>query len=94
MAETLKKYNIGYTGAQVKELLDKVSNGSVGGDLHIRQKMGPSNIWSYVHNLGKRPSVTLTDTDGNEFIADVRHINENEVIVNLGSSMTGYIILN
>jgi len=46
------------------------------------------------HNLGKRPAVTVLDTSGTEYEADVDHIDENNLIVRFELVMSGTVICN
>lgn len=46
------------------------------------------------HNLGKRPSVTVLDTDGTEYTTDVEHVDENNLIVRFDLAMSGMVICN
>ena len=104
MAAEIKQYKGRYTGPQIDDLLERVpkletrvegilNQGS--GDVRFTFQQTKSDVsWNVYHGLGKKPAVTLTDTDGMEFIADVKHLSENELVVYLGKPMTGYVILN
>jgi len=46
------------------------------------------------HNLGKRPAVTILDTSGSEYEADVDHIDENNLVVRFELVMSGIVICN
>ena len=102
MAE-IKQYKGRYTGPQIDDLLGRVPSIETrvaalergGGDVHLELAYNyPSAEWRCQHNLGKKPSVTIVDSVGDMIIADVRHVNENLLIVKFGMNATGRIILN
>ncbi len=39
----------------------------------------PASEWTFTHNLGKRPNVTVYDSDGDEILIDVEHVNLNTI---------------
>lgn len=53
-----------------------------------------SSEWLIVHNLNKRPSIHLVDSSGREFEAVKEYINNNQVIIRLGSATAGKAYLN
>ena len=53
-----------------------------------------SNTWVIVHNLGKNPTVILTDNEGNTFSALVRYDNENQCTVLMNKAAAGTATLN
>ena len=84
----------------LQESLDKLktSNTSSGGsqttfsvqDLnytHIQQT--PSAYWTVVHNLGKIPAISITDTAGTEVWADIINVTLNSFDVVLQYPMSG-----
>ena len=46
------------------------------------------------HNLNKKPSVTIIDTNNSEFEGDVEHINNNQLILRFDFSMSGIVTCN
>lgn len=44
------------------------------------------------HNLGKYPYITILDVGGYEVIADIQHLNVNQIVVIFNKSFTGRII--
>jgi len=50
----------------------------------------PSTEWQISHNLGKYPSVTTTDTGGNEVEGEVKYINSNSVLLTFSAAFAGY----
>jgi hypothetical protein len=54
----------------------------------------PSRVWEVVHNLGKFPSVTITDADGNEYESEVKHIDLNNTLLTFSEAFAGFADLN
>jgi hypothetical protein len=54
----------------------------------------PADTWTVAHNLGKYPSVTVVDTANNVGIPDVQYIDNNNIVITLGSSFSGKAYLN
>lgn len=104
MAETQpKQYKGKYTGQQIDDLLGRVpgidsrlsaieQNGS--DKTYIHNQSSLSRVWTVIHNLGKRPSVTVTDNDGNVVEADIKYIDHNVLTVSFGISFTGKVYCN
>lgn len=44
------------------------------------------------HNSGYKPSVTIMDNLGNQFIGSIQHINNNQIVVTFNSPQSGFII--
>lgn len=57
-------------------------------------QINASNNWQIKHNLRKIPSVTIIDSGGNEVIGDVKHLSENELVINFTYEFSGSAILN
>lgn len=75
------------TGLQ--EALVKVS------DKHFVFEQGiASDTWVIEHNLGKYPSVSLVDSAGTQFDADVEYNDENTCTVRMNGATTGKAFLN
>lgn len=53
-----------------------------------------STRWEIQHNLKRFPSVTLVDSSGSEFDAEVEHIDNNNLVVTLSSPTSGKVFLN
>lgn len=53
-----------------------------------------SDTWDIVHNLNKRPSVTVVDSAGTVFYPKVEYIDDNECIVSMNYPMLGFAYLN
>lgn len=54
----------------------------------------PSDFWMIEHNLSKLPSVTISDTSGNEIEGEVIHIDLNSLTVAFSAPFAGYADLN
>lgn len=54
----------------------------------------PSNIWTINHNLNKFPSVTLVDSSGRQFKAQIDYTDLNNLTVSLNGGTTGKAYLN
>lgn len=53
-----------------------------------------SDTWVIVHNLGKKPSVILTDSAGTTFEADVEHDSDDQCTIHINGATTGTAYLN
>lgn len=53
-----------------------------------------SRVWTIDHELGKRPSVTVIDTAGNEVFGDVLYEGESRIVVSFSAEFSGTAILN
>jgi hypothetical protein len=56
--------------------------------------MVASNIWHIIHNLGKKPSVMVTDMDNQVVIGDITYINDNVLDVYFTQAFSGNAYLN
>jgi hypothetical protein len=65
------------------------------GDKHYQHVQAtPSATWSITHNLGKRPSVTVVDSGGNEWITKVEHVSDNALVIRFTAPFSGNAYLN
>ena len=53
-----------------------------------------ATTWVIVHNLGKRPSVSVMDTSGDEVHGDVSYDTVNQVTLSFSAPFSGTAILN
>lgn len=53
-----------------------------------------SDVWTIEHNLNKYPSITLVDSSGRQFVAEVEYNNFNLCTVHLNGATTGKAYLN
>lgn len=62
-----------------------------GNDKYYRHTQGISSAsWTVVHNLGKRPSVTVTDSAGTMILGQVHYVDDNTVQLDFSSPFSGY----
>lgn len=54
----------------------------------------PADIWTVTHNLGKRVSVSVTDSTDQAIVAQITWIDDNTVQVDFNGLMTGYVYCN
>lgn len=69
-------------------------NGTIQSDggtlgVHTHTQETAAQVWTINHNLGFRPSVKLYTTGGVEYLADVTHLNANQVQVNHKTARAG-----
>ena len=66
-----------------------------GSDKHYEHTQStPSAVWTIVHNLGKKPAVTVIDSGGNEWQTAVEHVSENQCVVRFSAPFSGVAFLN
>lgn len=53
-----------------------------------------ASTWNVTHNLGKHPAVSIVLSTGQQGLADVQYINENELTITLLSAQSGKAYLN
>lgn len=69
--------------------------GFVVGDLSYRHVQGAvAATWDVVHNLGKKPSVTVLDSSSRVVHGDVVHINDNRLTITFSAPFSGVAHLN
>lgn len=74
--------------------LDDLTGNVVLDKNYTHQQIEAKNIWNIKHDLKKIPSVTIIDSGGNEVIGDVKHLSENELVINFTYEFSGSAILN
>jgi hypothetical protein len=50
--------------------------------------------WTVAHNLAKYPSVTIVDSANNELVADVHHVDQNNVTISFANATAGKAYIN
>ena len=91
------KLNTGYTlkGSELIEVQHITSDIlKLNSKTFIFEQGIASDVWDIVHNLNKRPSITLVDSSGRVFEAVKDYIDDNHVIVTLASATAGKAYLN
>lgn len=57
------------------------------GDKHYTHTQGVvAATWPIPHNLGKHPAITTADSAGNEFLARIEHVDDNNAVVHIDPS--------
>lgn len=68
---------------------------SGGGDAsYTHYQSSPSSLWTVTHSLGKIPAVSILDSAGTVYLAEIKHLDANSFTVSLGQSMTGRAVCN
>lgn len=56
---------------------------------YVHTQSTPATLWTIPHNLGFRPTVSVTTNGGLEVLADVQHLSDNTLTVSLLTAMAG-----
>lgn len=65
------------------------------GDLNFTYtQTSPSAEWTITHNLGKFPSVSVTDSGGSKWQTEVEYVDENTCVVRFSAAFSGKAYLN
>jgi hypothetical protein len=54
----------------------------------------PATVWTVVHNLNKKPSVTIIDSAGTTVIGQIDYVNNSTITLMFASAFSGKAILN
>ena len=57
------------------------------------EKQSSSTSWTINHNLRFRPAVIVMDYGTNNIECDIRHVNENQVVLTFSEAISGYAYL-
>lgn len=60
----------------------------------VYQQLSPSAVWDIRHTLNKLPTLTVTDSNGDEVEGDVQYVNPSQVILKFSGAFSGVAILN
>lgn len=71
----------------LRELLDRA-------DTFVYEQSIASDTWEIEHNLDKFPSVTIVDSAGSVYYANVQYVDSNKIIVTMNGATTGKAYLN
>jgi len=64
-------------------------------DKHHSHSQGvPAAMWTVIHNMGKYPSLTVIDNEGNELEGDVTHLDYNQLTITFSAPVSGRAELN
>ena len=67
---------------------------SPGGASYTHTQASPATVWTVPHNLGRYPSITVTDHLGNVVQPDVQYVSASIVQVTHGSAIAGFAYCN
>lgn len=79
------------TPSQIAELAE-LEGGT--GDKNFEQDFADASQLDITHNLGKRPSITVIDSAGDEVEGDYRYPDFNNVSISFSAPFSGKVILN
>jgi hypothetical protein len=66
-----------------------------GSDAHyVHNQPIPSDTWTIVHGLGKRPAVSIVDSAGDEVEGTVRHDSSTQLTIFFSAGFAGQAFLN
>ena len=63
-------------------------------DKYVRYNVNHKEGETILHNMNKKPSVSIINADGDSCIADVKYINDNSITVFFTDYFTGQVLLN
>jgi hypothetical protein len=65
------------------------------GDLHATHTQAvAAAVWTVIHNLGKRPAVTVVDSAGDVIEGNVAYLDSNRLTLNFSAAFSGSAFLN
>lgn len=68
--------------------------GPPGGATYVHAQSTPAAVWTVAHNLGRRPSIAVTDHLGNVLIADVQYLDAGLAQITHSVPVIGYAYCN
>lgn len=72
-----------------------INSAGASNDAHFEHvQSSASDQWDITHNLGKKPAVTIHDSNGYEVIAIVHHMSVNRVIIEFKQPTFGKAFFN
>lgn len=63
-------------------------------DTYIFEQGVSSDTWVIVHNMNKYPSVTVVDSAGTQFVAQIEYNSRNQLTIHMNGATTGKAYLN
>ncbi len=74
---------------------DTGGGGGGGGDLtYHHTQSNAASVWTITHNLGKKPSVEIIDSAGDNWFGIVTYVNNNQLTITFSSAFSGNAYLN
>lgn len=61
---------------------------------YTHNQIAPSDTWVVIHNLNKRPSVTIVDSGENTVMGDINYIDNNQIEIRFSAEFSGKAYLN
>jgi hypothetical protein len=62
---------------------------------YVHLQSSPASIWSFTHNMGKKPSVTIIDSAGSIVLAKLTYVDNNNITIDFnGAATSGEAICN
>lgn len=71
-----------------------VSAGTSDDRYYVHTQPTASSQWVVEHNLGKYPSVSITDSAGSQVVGNVQYIDENNLIISFSAEFSGVAYMN
>jgi hypothetical protein len=56
---------------------------------YVHTQATPALVWDVIHNLGRFPSVTVSDLNNDSVVADIHYINGNELTITIANPTAG-----
>lgn len=86
---TLTQEPTSATDATTKNYVDSVSDKK-----YTHNQIASSTIWNIVHNLNKKPNVTVVDSGDNVCIGEIQYISDNVINIVFNYEFSGKAYLN
>lgn len=61
---------------------------------YTHDQIQSSDEWTIHHNLGRKPSVSVTDSAGSVVYGDVQYLNDNSLVIRFSAPFGGVAYLN
>lgn len=78
----------------VSVLKSIVNSSSVGDKNFIFSQNTPASIWTVIHPLNKKPSVTVQDSAGTIVEGDINYVDNTSLTITFNAPFSGIVILN
>lgn len=85
----------GVLAHQAHYILSEFIYGAAEPDKHyVHNQNNAASTWNVTHDLGKHPAVSIVLSTGQQGLADIQYINENQLTITLLSAQSGKAYLN
>lgn len=61
---------------------------------YVHTQGSPSAVWTVTHNLGKRPAVSIVDSAGTQWFAQVEYLSDNQCRLTFSGAFSGAAYFN